>query len=92
MRTQLIKAQHSISPDMMSLNIPQSELEEIIKKEIIHQVAKEIVNNIDLVIEEDPFNAGAQKVNVNVIVMDPIDYNSMVTELERLRRKNQFKL
>lgn len=37
-------------------------------------------------------DAGAQKVNVNVIVMDPIDYNSMVTELERLRRKNQFKL
>jgi molybdenum cofactor biosynthesis enzyme MoaA len=91
MKTQLIKAQYSLYPDMMSLNISLPEIEEIIKKEITQQVAKEIINNIDLVIEDDPFNAGVQKVNVNVIVIDPIDYNSMVTELERLRRKDIFK-
>jgi len=91
MKTQQIRAQYSLSPDMMLLNMSLSEIEEIVKREIIQQVAKEIVNNIDLVIEDDPFNAGAQKVNVDVIVMDPIDYNSMVTELERLRRKDIFK-
>jgi hypothetical protein len=91
MKTQLIKAQYSLSPDMMSLNVPQSELGEIVKREITQQVAKEIVNNIDLVIEDDPFREKEKKVEVNFIIIDPVVYNDMITELGRLRR-NQFKL
>jgi hypothetical protein len=91
MKTQQIRAQYSLSPDMMLFNISLTEIEEIVKREITQQVAKEIVNNIDLVIEDDLFKENEKKVEVNLIIMDPIDYNSMVTELERLRRKDIFK-